>query len=175
MTVDLCRDLQPVNVGAVSLSPLLRVVDVGTVRVGVGAIRLEARTHGVDLLLHAIRPRVPVTHATHSARSRFRCHPRTGPGRPITSVVCHDATLICLEAEGMWPTGTQLEFTITAGRVGPGVGRIGLGSISTRAAFHLRNPDRRETRTPARLAAPTTCSIAREPTEKNYSHDLLPI
>lgn len=28
-------------------------------------------------------------------------------------VLCHDATLIDLEAEGMWPTGTQLEFTIT--------------------------------------------------------------
>lgn len=28
-------------------------------------------------------------------------------------VLCHDATLIDLEAEGMWPTGTQLEWTIT--------------------------------------------------------------
>jgi hypothetical protein len=28
-------------------------------------------------------------------------------------VLCHDATLIDLEAEGMWPMGTQLEFTVT--------------------------------------------------------------
>src|SRR4028118_2076792 len=28
-------------------------------------------------------------------------------------VLCHDATLIDLEAEGMWPLGTQLEFTVT--------------------------------------------------------------
>jgi hypothetical protein len=28
-------------------------------------------------------------------------------------VLCHDATLIDLEAEGIWPMGTQLEFTIT--------------------------------------------------------------
>jgi hypothetical protein len=28
-------------------------------------------------------------------------------------VLCHDATLIDLEAEAMWPIGTQLEFTIT--------------------------------------------------------------
>jgi hypothetical protein len=28
-------------------------------------------------------------------------------------VLCHDATLIDLEAEGMWPLDTQLEFNIT--------------------------------------------------------------
>jgi hypothetical protein len=28
-------------------------------------------------------------------------------------VLCHDATLIDLEAEGMWPMGTQLKFTVT--------------------------------------------------------------
>jgi len=28
-------------------------------------------------------------------------------------VLCHDATLIDLQAEAMWPTGTQLEWTIT--------------------------------------------------------------
>jgi hypothetical protein len=28
-------------------------------------------------------------------------------------VLWHDATLIDLEAEGMWPTGKQLEFTVT--------------------------------------------------------------
>ena len=28
-------------------------------------------------------------------------------------VLCHDATLIDLEAEAMWPMGTQLEFTVT--------------------------------------------------------------
>ena len=28
-------------------------------------------------------------------------------------MLCHDATLIDLEAEAMWPMGTQLEFTIT--------------------------------------------------------------
>jgi hypothetical protein len=28
-------------------------------------------------------------------------------------VLCHDATLIDLEAEGMWPMGTQLDFTVT--------------------------------------------------------------
>jgi hypothetical protein len=28
-------------------------------------------------------------------------------------VLCTDATLIDLEAEGMWPMGTQLKFTVT--------------------------------------------------------------
>ena len=28
-------------------------------------------------------------------------------------VLCHDATLIDLEAEGMWPMGTQLKWTLT--------------------------------------------------------------
>jgi hypothetical protein len=28
-------------------------------------------------------------------------------------VLCHDAKLVDLEAEGMWPVGTQLEWTIT--------------------------------------------------------------
>jgi hypothetical protein len=28
-------------------------------------------------------------------------------------VLCHNATLIDLEAESMWPMGTQLEFTVT--------------------------------------------------------------
>ena len=28
-------------------------------------------------------------------------------------VLCHDATLIVLKAESMWPMGTQLEFTVT--------------------------------------------------------------
>lgn len=37
------------------------------------------------------------------------------PMRPTRGyrVLCHDATLIDLEAEAMWPTGTQLEWTIT--------------------------------------------------------------
>ncbi len=29
-------------------------------------------------------------------------------------MLCHDATLIDLEAKGMWPMGTQLEFVITS-------------------------------------------------------------
>ena len=32
-------------------------------------------------------------------------------------VLCHDATLIDLEAEGMWPMDTQLEWTIGGGSV----------------------------------------------------------
>jgi len=33
-------------------------------------------------------------------------------------VLCHDATLIDVEAEGMWPNGTQLDFTVTVPMVG---------------------------------------------------------
>jgi hypothetical protein len=37
-------------------------------------------------------------------------------------VLRHDATLIDLQAEGMWPTGTHLKWTITTLVVGPASG-----------------------------------------------------